>query len=527
MLTFLLLAYGTAPAVGQNTFSRLASKPPAQPIPVEFVTDLNVLAQRWKVAFVAEGQPQTVHADAQTPVVQGNVLLEDAVKQLAYRYDYTAVRRGRVFQLTRNYTNAGDIPDVTPEECRQSLDEVVHQMALYNQYFAPEDRNGDPMAHISHLLSRQQLETLSGNGLSTDSLSPIQKAEVWRIALYFFLQNQSKQMVGKSESLSKFSSRNMNFRWQDVDGIHAFGYETITEQPRQSTFIALSHLNKTLVAVNGVPVFTSTTSANGVPINEPDSGAPDAKVSVQSTDVTVALAQVMAILNERVHSKSRFTVDSGLSAKHITLVGAEQADSSEIMNAMAAVYNLRVLHLDDGAMRITRPRNPSAQDISELGTAVRNAIPTPIWRTVKARVQAMRPLFKTARTLPQRPIVESDYHSAAENLREATLREFRAQVEPKTRKAKDQKLPFSALTDHERQLFTIAFTAYPFAEACWIADRPIPPYIADFEHVVLTGGVIHDEKNGDRFSLFFSYPDPATGQLHRGVGFTNARIPKE
>ena len=507
---------------------KLASSAVPQPVPVEFAATLNTLARRFHVAIVAEGQPQTIDETAKPPDLQSHMTPEEAVKQVADYYDYTSVRRGRVFQLTRRYTNSNDVPEVTLEECRQALAAITQQTDLFNPHFPTEDRNGSPRAHVAHLLARQQMEALGSNGLTTAQLSAEQKTEIWRVALHFFVQDEAEIVGGEGNILPSFRNLNPNFLWRDVEGIRAFGQEAFDTKTQQTVFMALSHPGIPMVTSNGVPIITvSDRTHKGAPVEVSDATAPDPNAPPLPPAVAFTLGHIVADLNHRVASKEVYAVDAAYAAKHATLAGAENVTSAEIMDALAAVYGLRVIRPEPGTLRLTHPLYAGAQDISDLGKAVRSAIPDPFWRVITIRVSIKRAGLQQGRPALLFTPRESVYSTAGSVLREAAIREFRARVESKIRKSKEQKLPLSALDEREKQLFVLIMAADSLTEACWIADRPLPPYIADFDHVVLTGGVYRTDKDEERFSLFFSYPDPATGILRKGVGFSNARIPKE
>ena len=102
------------------------------------------------------------------------------------------------------------------------------------------------------------------------------------------------------------------------------------------------------------------------------------------------------------------------------------------------------------------------------------------------------------------------------------MRMFRYTVEPKVKAQPGKKLSLAHLSEQERSTFGLANAITALSHACWLADRPLPPYIADIEHVTLTGGMYINAEGLERFSLYFSYLNPKTGMMYKGVGFSNA-----
>jgi len=116
------------PSWGQTQVPPTTSAPEvADPLTNSLFLAMEGLAKRFDVAFVAEGRPFPQVPSESAPVFAGEVAPqanvevnsrpvsltpeELEVQKVAARSDYTAVHQGKVYLLTKRYTNPEDMPD--------------------------------------------------------------------------------------------------------------------------------------------------------------------------------------------------------------------------------------------------------------------------------------------------------------------------------------------------------------------------------------------------------------------------------
>ncbi|MCW3098232.1 MAG: hypothetical protein JWL77_3850 [Chthonomonadaceae bacterium] len=494
---------------------------------VQFCSDLEILSRRLRVAFVVEGEPVFVNKDVPVPSLKEPLPPEDAVQEVAAYFDYKAVRQGSAYFLTKRYTDPADMPDVTSEECRAGLRTITRMLGQFNPKI-PGPTTGSPQATIATLLSSAQLETLGKDGLPVSELTSVQRAEVEKLALEFFIQSDAEQC---EQLLAILESRNPSapvFHWQTLLEVHAFGYDARSASLNKVMFFPVSDSHRVRVSLDGIPyLIKGQNLVGGKPVAPTDPTDPEVLAEPMKrflddrakSSRAVALSDVIAALNGRPDNHVVYKVDAMYASKHVTLIGSDKLPGDALMRGVAAVYGLRAVHNEDGSFVLTHPAVIAVNRITELGHALTSAIPAPIYR----RIQAGVPTVPTHNI--HLPVDEVDYQSYGSALYRSALQTFRYLVQPQVKAQPEARLLLSKMDDRARNLFEFAQNARMYCLASAITVRPMPPYIADLDHVTLTGGMYRNDAGEGRFSLFFSYTNPKTGVTSHGDGFNNAIVP--
>jgi hypothetical protein len=496
-----------------------------------FSADLQILSRRLGVAFVAEGQPFPVTKEAPAPSLNLDLAQEDAVREVADYFDYSAVRQGKVYLLTKRYTDPEELPDVTPEECRRGFKAISQILAAFNPRIPPDTFSGSPVANIANLLSAPQLKRLGDGGLPVSELTPTQHAEVWKLALYFYLQTQADHVEAAWAEMESRNPADPVFHWATVEGIYAFGYDTRSVNLNKMLFIPVSNSNRIVIAPNGGMMKRSGFhTQNGVVVADPDLTDP-AGVSEEAKQFltdrgkaahAVSLTEVIKTLNERpAAGEGGYKVDAMYAGKTVTLVGTALLPPDVLLRSLASVYGLRVARTEAGTSVLTYPMIFEAKQLSDVSRSLRSAIPAPLYRVIQSRLVTSRRRVSFA----GEPAMLIDYSNAELALKRSSMRQFRYLAEMQVKAQTQGQMALSRFATPAPSLFEIASLARDFSNACWFADRSLPPYIADFEHITLMGGLYNSAEGQKRFALSFSYTDPKTGETHQGVGFTNAIVP--
>lgn len=483
------------------------------------------------MAFVAEGEPIPKTQEDPEPSLKETLSQEDAVREVADYFDYSFTHEGSVYLLKKRYTNVDDLPDLTQMEYQNALRSVAKILAAFNPQIPPGNFAGDPMANIALLLSETQKEKLSTSGLPVSELDAPQRAEVWKLALKFYIQDKADPIEATYSRMENRNPADPIFHWQTIKNIYAFGYDTRSVALNKIVFVTLSDSDKIVVEPDGTIIQrTFTNNRTGAIVSTEDPTDP-AKLSEpmqafldaksKSLD-SVSLSDVITALNTRIKNSGVYKIDAMYAPKHVTLAGEEILSTETLMRSLAAVYGLRVIANKDGSFVLTHPLAVEATQLSDLGRALRSVLPEPILRMFRTRDISAYDKDKL-----ERPLLSSDYESRASTSSRSAMRMFRYLAEREVKSQSEKRLALSHLSEPARNLFALSSTLGAFAGASWIADRTAPPYITDFDHVILTGGIYNNPQGAARLSLFLSYTNPKSGVTSRGVGFSNAIIPSQ
>lgn len=496
-----------------------------------FAADLEILSQRLGVAFVAEGKVFPVTQEKPKPTLNEKLSPEEAVREVADYFDYSAVRKGDVFLLRKRYTNPEDLPDVSAAECRSGMKAISKILAAFNPRVSKGEAGYEPMADIAGMLSIEQLEQLSKNGLPVSELTAAQRNEVQRLALKFYIQYDADAIEKALGFLDTRNPADPIFHWQTVMDVYAFGYDTRSVNLNKMLFINVSDTDKIAVYPNGGTARRkSVHTRNGVVVPSSDptdpAGIPESTKffldDIHHSAHSASLSQSLSALNKRADNKVVYKVDPACASKRVTLIGTDKLPAEELVNSLAEVYGLRLAHNEDSSVVVKLPMIVEAKSLSDIGRSVRSAIPDPIYRAMRSRTS----YSPTSRPLPEPFVSLTDYSLKESDMHHAALRMFLYLAEPQVKSQKAEKLALSRMGTRARNLFEYTSTAVTFAKACWIADRSDPPYITDFDHITLTGGLYRNDDGKKSFSLYFSYRDPKTGEQRQGDGFSTIGIPQ-
>ncbi|MCW3052486.1 MAG: hypothetical protein JWN14_1656 [Chthonomonadales bacterium] len=540
-----LLRTSALVSVGAGAFSGQASRgqapmPPSVPAQEAqapkvdpFFTALESLSKRYNIAFVAEGTPfppsvknGTVPSatpdvvpqeEAQDPSGQKELSQEEVVQKIAERFDYTAVRKGDVYLLTKRYTNPDDLPEVTPEECRRiwlGVDAVASRISTVNG--APVMNhtekeiavkvNGN-LLQLSKSRHRFTLEEFidqilygyHGSGILTvdqpgNRFIPDLNGKVMSLMSNFVLEAYSDRIQATRSLLANSRPLDPVFHWQTLGQSPVFGYDTQFHPQADLLFIPAGDCDRINVAPYGTPMpranFWMRTETQ-----LPDPDPTDPKTLPAETkrflddngrsSRAITLAEAIAPINKRVPKTPGYKiyqVDPTYAGKRVTLVGTDKLSPETLMQSLAAVYGLGVEHRRDDHVVLNWVEDRSLKQYMyrDYGKPVRAEIPAPIYRVIHARFLAGRTKTKNQEG-PRLLDYEAQYEfqRIAASFRNTAMRMFRYLAEPKVKEQPKERLALSQLGDRERMLFMFAQTVSVYAAACEVADIPLPPYLLD------------------------------------------------
>lgn len=528
-----------------------------------FREGLQTVAEQAHVTFVAEGWPlhSILPSKSVLPLPSTTMPLSQAVEKLATAYDYDVQRQGQVFRLTKRYTDPQDLPGLTLMECQQSLEDVERVTSPFNPHVA-EGKMGTRHSIVGELvssLSWQQLqamhETTPNKALSIASLNSEQQGMAWNLALYFYVQEPMSSVenaLGEVKQAADPKTK-LAFRWGEVDNLRVFGYEPYSEAQNQGSFRPLSSPHGQ-ISYRG-PLFATLLTPHPVKRSDGTQRLPDdptdplptgtEKTKVQDTEQETNPAATDATLQTVVthlsahQDKAVIAVDPALQSKPITVVGEANTTPDEIVQALSAVYGLRIRTRDDGTKVLTRRLFQISNDVSTLPENVRRVLPAPFLRALHSDDSdslADEYRLYTARSYRDQGEMSEANATALgkvqENLRSqekqtrvylsemrmAAVRQLRTHIEPKFTAALDNRVMLSSLGESDKQALAVVLMAQYLENLRPLLSRHVPEFISTFDQIYLTGGLTATAQGKQSLGLFLSPLTPDGKRTYEQIG---------
>jgi hypothetical protein len=578
-LVLCLAALQSQPSQGQ---APLPVTSPTQDAPVllpdPFFEALEGLSKKYRVAFVAEGRPfpQTrgaVAAKAEAepapdeapppvekekeaaPPADAASPAEKEIQRIAARFDYTAVRVGNVYLLTKRYTNPEDMPDVTPEECYSRVGADRNR---------PTKPNGTPYANTSKQISSliSSLFTPQGFGPGVYYGSTRVNGGAWRanggyygwngyvtntvltMSHMFYFQAQSDRVAATRALLEDSRPADLIFRWQTIGKSPVFGYDFQFNSQDNVRFFPVSDLDRINVAPYGTPLprpgYVLRTEMI-LPDPDPTDPAGLSEATKRFLDDkgrsshAITLAEAVAALKGRAAKYVVYKVDRMYAAKHVTLVGTDKLPAETVMQALAAVYGLGVNHYTDSSVVLSGGGRgfqlpfPPAYYIYRLwGAQIRSTLTAPVYAAMEARLQGGSTKVRTVEGPGARMgepgyayQTQYEYQRMAAAVRNSALRQFRYIAEQQVKAQPTKRLALSRLDERARSLFAFAQTASVYAGYCEQADVPLPPFVTHIDDFLTNVAILRDtyqRPDGTRWVwISVTYVDQQTGASYGPV----------
>jgi len=493
------------------------------------------------VAFIAEGEPFPQTAQKAVPSLNEALAPDAAVKEVADYFDYTAVRQGDVYLLTKRYSNPDDLPDVTPEECHYGLLMLARAIRAWRTPLTKKNYLEADLAWlVAHGMPRAQLEKMAGGGLPLRD-NPPPALLVFSAAWRYYLLAAHDRVEATLLDMDTRPPLNPYFHWKTIGKERLFGYDTF-----QVPFIPLRDFNRTFVPLRTTPLprplfaIRNDINASAQDHSDPSTLSDQTKRYLDDSSkhpYVVSLTQAITALNKRTKNGSVYRVDPIYSTKHVTLVGTEKLYPDVVMAVLAAVYGLRVTHRLDGAVFLTTPLlfipNPSVVDHS-TDRVVFAGIPLPIYHAFRARVADGRPghleMVGGAQDELRARLKQEQFEEAGATMQNTAVRLFRYLAEPQVQAWPGRQEILSDLGERARNMFAFARVAPAFADACALVDCIPPPYVTDqndfMAHVTIQGGIRGEPNSGQQFvTLSLTYTNPTTGESVGPVLFFDGPVP--
>lgn len=355
---------------------------------------LTALSEQGHFAIVAEGVPlhPTLPKD-KAPDIADGVPLERAIAKVADAYDYNVERRDHVLMLKKRYTDHEDLPSVTLDECRQSLDNVLRVLDPFNPHLllnGPIDVG--LVQDFTNTLTPQQEQAMQAKTLHYGDLSPDQQALIMRTVLYETVQFPARDVRRVQDVFAKLPTGSVGPIPYQPNGVYGrnglqLNYLRPIEYGPQT-----GQLGPTWCALTGADVPGNRDAPTLSPRSKSDPFAP----------LGTTLEAVVAGLNARADRKpteAPCDVEAPLRAKPVTVAGLGLATPIEVLRALASVYGLRIGVADKGGPLLERASARVPAEVAGLPEAIRRALPEPLLRALHDG-DATPPAFVPPPTLP-------------------------------------------------------------------------------------------------------------------------------
>lgn len=529
----------------------------------DFHKAITALSEQGKVVVVAEGVPWHPHLSPQSATkLIVPPALDGAVEAIAKAYDYSVERVGNIFVLRKLYSGSDDFPALTPNECEhafvsfQQVTEPFNSHALSSQIKLLESpgphlrRDQVQIVHplvdaFAASLTPDQLAMMDHNNLLVSSLSQDQQKMARQLRLSLYIQHPMDRMARLLPLLEQAEQKAV-FCWQDMYSFrHVFGY-TLPQQEGGHTLLQFHPLSHS----------TGWEDLNSVPDTQPvgpDPTDPSSLLVQANLPAAQTLADAIVGINSRPGSVIHADVDAALATKPVTLAGADNAPTDQVLHALADVYGLRLSDLSParpGAFRLTLQDVPPPSDLVALPLSLRKVLPEPFaraahldkmvaeeqefydfWQTprfpkhsnqasqAQGAEETLAELEQAMRERKRANSGNTDFSAGLERikqakamlpaLRVAAIRRLRALVEPKLQ-AKPSGIVISDLGEPEREALATVFLVEAAQSLGSLLTQRVPDTVQHFDQATLGGGIREDTGHLS-FTVEFHIPNPAGG----------------
>jgi hypothetical protein len=280
-------------------------------------------------------------------------------------------RQGSVVALEKTYTSSDDMPPVTPQECREALNDIERFLLPYDpksttKFGTPACDSAGRDLYLS--LSPEQVEQWKAGPLPVRSLAPNQKVHLRRFLLHFFAR-EPLTAAGFSRGLLGYSL-DAQVGYQKRDSYINFG---LWAQVRQGPTVMFG-----FVMDDGVNRIPSLPPLDGAGLTATGDG------TSTEPDCLYTLERLFAALP--VEAGKQFRVAPELAQKPITCVGVLKSlkppQVLEVAERVAELYGLRLRKEPDGYTLMRRTPRPPA-DVGDIPAAAYAVLPRSLVRTVQ------------------------------------------------------------------------------------------------------------------------------------------------
>ena len=485
------------------------------PKKLSFFSLLNYLADTCNVTLIAEDVPLRREitesaGEAALPSLCGSKTFPfEEARDLFSLFDYDLLRyQEGVYLLKKRYTDPLDFPCVSLPEWAAAIQDVQRLMEPFSPGVHDRFTEDERIRGLFQSFMPEQRKALPERGVPVLALDERNRRRLHVFLDYFAVESkfdtisliamQSRCVLDRRTQFGWFLRKEMPQKGK------IFGYEgpmplagENAAEAASLRFRPLSHIPPFIDRLDGR--LMATVSVSGIPDAPSDEDRESPKMDAALHPNYVTLGEVVNRLNAALSQKTavsvarpkdkerRFDIAPALSEKRVTIAGLQRAVPETLFYALGKIYGLRVK--DDPQRHVyslERPRVPTVTDRSGLNRAIESALPAAFTAQVHlSMIKAMQVMTEEAKRKARSFLVPEGkylgnmrFHAAARRL-EGLLKE---------RVGDSKSIPAPQLNAEER--FAVCHSLMANAEDILIGMlcAPEPPYIADFDGLILKGG---------------------------------------
>ena len=311
--------------------------------------------------------------------IQRSIAYEDIVKSIpqnsniynkiviiADKFDYKVRQRGSFYLLTKKFSSIQDIPDVTPEECHRSFENIDKFLGK----FEPTEESAGAKGYygaakrLFDFFDENQLDLLKDGQLRATSLTPPQQKLVAAIAL-------------------KYSAEfNRNISHSIVDELYrVFNEKAKIQRAKREV--------PTEVIISTPKIYPGDQDSIVLPMRITQNDENVRKTDIEKIDISkqeickeyYTLSSALLVCDGSGDSNKSISIDECLSQKHITFIGNHKISHLNFVKMVADVYGLN-LDVQKEAVKLTVFPVPNSINISEMVFTARLLLPSPVVRAL-------------------------------------------------------------------------------------------------------------------------------------------------
>jgi hypothetical protein len=286
----------------------------------------------------------------------------NAIQFFCDEYDYDIARNESeasstpdVIVLRKRFSEPTDLPDVTKDECLESLISAKRLMLRLNKGTSADIP--ELTKNSLRSFSSEDLKRLSSSGIPVRDLTEEQREWFVQIANYFYLA-KPLETLKKCEVLLKASD----------DFILVSGSKIQQDDQNQ-----LDILTKDSIGSIRIPINQLAPDLNVAPLL-PSAILPDLETISAETPST--LGNSISLLPSH-----RIDVSPTISAKTIFISGAKYGDLAHLVRGMAKVYGLHAVGLKDQSWQISPQQTPGNVSVQNLYAIIKQVLPLSLIRS--------------------------------------------------------------------------------------------------------------------------------------------------
>lgn len=342
-----------------------------------FERGITRLAKERGLFFAVEGSPLQAnrHEAEVTAVLESDTSTQTKVQRIAAFFDYRVKPSDNIYLLNKKYTQIEDLPCVTQEEIEafvRNLGEMgVAYAPLYRDFEGRNKARSEIMLGILDSFDENQRETAFTKGVVVSEMGDAQKAR--------FQSWVHSDVAGDLPDAAE--------RFQSL-----FGNPVTARLTIQAGFDG----REGIVFLNGMRQERTTALWDDRGRRSPaGSPAPSGSLPTVPRSLLTPPSERLAEVVGRISKGAKFRASAEIADKPVTIAGVGNTTPQQALNALARLYDLRVVSREGESVIERRTIRPSG--FNRLALDIQAAVPLPL------RNLLFRPLRNNAKTPPHAP----------------------------------------------------------------------------------------------------------------------------